>query len=109
MVTAKTYLGQGASFIAALMLLTACGTTGMAGPEVIAGDENTVSIASGKFIDPTDAAEDFCAGYDREAVYVDRGILNKSGMMDLYIYDCVPPGTIVEDVEVKDEIEEVAE
>jgi hypothetical protein len=74
-----------------LALVAACENTGMTSPEVIAGSSDTVSIATGKFIDPTEAAEDFCAGYNRKAVYDSRAPLNKSGMMDLYIFNCIEP------------------
>jgi len=94
----------------ALALLSACQTTGMSSPEVIAGDSDTVSIATGKFIDPTETADDYCAGHGREAVYFSRGPLSKSGMMDLYIYNCIVPGTTPpEPSAAEDQIEEVQE
>ncbi len=86
-------------FLAALVftvLIGGCGQIGFSSPEIIAGGETTVSIASGKFIDPTETAETFCSGQGREAVFQSRGVLSKSGMTDLYIYDCVEPNEAVE-------------
>jgi hypothetical protein len=95
-------------FLAALVftvLIGGCGQTGFSSPEIIAGGETTVSIASGKFIDPTETAETFCSGQGRKAVFQSRGVLSRSGMTDLYIYDCVEPEMVVEE-EVLEEIPE---
>ena len=106
MLAEASFVRHGLALVLTMALLAACSSTGTASPEVIAGDADTVSIATGKFIDPTSAAKDYCAGHDREAVYVSRGPLSKSGMMDLYIFDCIVPGT-TPPAPVENQIEEV--
>jgi hypothetical protein len=73
----------------AVIVCFGLGGCGLAGPEVIAGGETTVSIVSGKRINPISLAESYCAQYDRKAEEVSHGTIGYAENKVLYVYDCV--------------------
>ena len=58
-------------------------------PEIVAGSERTVSVASGRLRSTEAVAERFCAGFGRRAVYQGRAPLSGDDITDIYYYECV--------------------
>ena len=67
--------------------LGACG----GGPEVIGGDESTVSITAGPLANVSGMAERYCRGYGKRAVAMGNKPLGPSSVKRLYAYNCVNP------------------
>ncbi len=67
--------------------LSAC----VGGPEVIGGDDSTVSITAVPFSDAGGMAERYCRGYGKRAVALGNKPLGPSSVKRLYAYDCVNP------------------
>jgi hypothetical protein len=73
--------------VCALGALSAC----VGGPEVIAGDDSTVSITAVPFSDAIGMAEMYCRGYGKRAVALGNKPLGPSSVKRLYAYNCVNP------------------
>ncbi len=67
------------------LTLAAC----TAGPKVVAGDENTVSIEAVPLADPAGFAEDYCQRFGKRAVAIGDIPLGPDTPTRLYDYNCV--------------------
>ena len=61
------------------------------GPEIIGGDDSTVSITAGPLTNVGAMAERYCRGYGKRAVALGNKALGPSSIKRLYAYNCVNP------------------
>jgi len=58
-------------------------------PSVVVGSDSTVSIEAGKAVEPHNFAQNYCAQYNKSAVYLGATTLSASDITRMYAYDCV--------------------
>ena len=74
---------------AGLAAIAACTPMPLARPQLIAGSETTVTLTSGQWVDAQNAANRYCAQFDREAIRRGRSTLDASNLTSMWIFDCV--------------------
>jgi hypothetical protein len=72
--------------LALLLALSACG------PQVVAGNERTVTVKAGPIGNIDSFAENYCQGYGKRAVALGGGRASPNSYESFYAYDCVEPG-----------------
>ncbi len=81
-----------AGLLVSVLLLAASGCAQpFASPEIIAGSEDSLTVASGRFNQPDSFAEEYCAQYGKVAIYEGGGPLNDTEVTDIYYYECEDP------------------
>jgi hypothetical protein len=61
------------------------------GPQILAGDNYTVSITAGPLDDVSGLAARYCQKYSKRAVPIGNKPLGPSTTRRLYVYDCASP------------------
>jgi hypothetical protein len=72
--------------MALLFALSACG------PQVVAGNERTVTVKAGPIGNIDRFAENYCRGYGKRAVALGGGRASPNSVEGFYSYDCVAAG-----------------
>ena len=72
--------------VALLCALSACG------PELVAGDDRTVTIKAGPLGNIDSFAERYCQDYGKRAVSLGGGRASPNSVEGFYSYDCVEVG-----------------
>ncbi|MDA1101477.1 MAG: hypothetical protein O2967_21150 [Proteobacteria bacterium] len=85
---ARRSIGPGLLLLAAVAL-PQCAPSPFKSPVIPGGSDNTVSIEAGKFVDPYDFAEKYCAARGKHAVKIGATVLSDHDITLLYGYDCV--------------------